>query len=119
MQIPVCVRVLIFVRMRPDGSCTKMSALNLDKCTYTCARALAHPFSSLVSHKGGRLEGEVECDFAVIEGILHASLLSREVATVGPSARVSGDVIYNVLELDRVSGSWTVIHGDYVTARVP
>lgn len=52
---------------------------------------------------GGRLEGEVECDFAVIEGFLHASLVSREVATVGPSARVYGDVIYNVLELDRVS----------------
>lgn len=47
--------------------------------------------------------GEVECDFAVIEGCLHASLVSREMATVGPSARVAGDVIYNVLELDRVS----------------
>ena len=47
--------------------------------------------------------GEVECDFAVIEGHLEASLVSKEVATVGPSARVNGDVIYNVLELDRVS----------------
>lgn len=52
---------------------------------------------------GGRLVGEVECDFAVIEGCLHASLVSREMATMGPSARVAGDVIYNVLELDRVS----------------
>lgn len=54
---------------------------------------------------GGRLEGEVECDFAVIEGLLDAPLVSKEVATVGPSARVNGDVIYNVLELDRVGAT--------------
>ncbi|CAM9539311.1 unnamed protein product, partial [Ectocarpus sp. 13 AM-2016] len=44
---------------------------------------------------------EVECDFAVIEGSLEASLVSKEMATVGPSASINGDVIYNVLELDR------------------
>lgn len=51
---------------------------------------------------GAKLEGEVECDFAVVEGHMLASLVSREVATIGPSARIAGDVIYNVLELDRV-----------------
>lgn len=50
----------------------------------------------------------MECDFAVIEGLLDASLVSKEMATVGPSARVNGDVIYNVLELDRVSGTETI-----------
>ncbi len=39
----------------------------------------------------------------MIEGLLEASLFSREMATIGPSARVNGDVIYKVLELDRVS----------------
>lgn len=51
---------------------------------------------------GGRLDGEVECEYGVIEGFLCGSLISSQVATVGPSARVYGDVIYNVLELDRV-----------------
>lgn len=48
------------------------------------------------------MEGEVECEYGVIEGFLCGSLISSQVATVGPSARVYGDVIYNVLELDRV-----------------
>ncbi|CAM9368866.1 unnamed protein product [Ascophyllum nodosum] len=50
---------------------------------------------------GGRLDGDVECDFAVIEGYLKGSLVSREVSTIGPSALFDGDVIYNVLELDK------------------
>lgn len=48
------------------------------------------------------MEGEVECEFGGVEGVLRGSLISAEVSTVGPSARIYGDVIYNVLELDRV-----------------
>lgn len=71
-------------------------------CFFVYFMSNIHTYTPHHIHTGGRLDGEVECDFAVIEGVLFASLISKEMATVGPSARINGDVIYNVLELDRV-----------------
>ncbi|CAM9390498.1 unnamed protein product [Choristocarpus tenellus] len=57
--------------------------------------------AKLVVEPGGRLLGVVDCDEIVIHGEMDACLTSRKFVLVGGTARVQGELTYNVMEMQK------------------
>lgn len=62
---------------------------------------------------GGRIEGNVDVPRVVVHGEVCGNILATDRVELGPTARVSGDVTYGVIEM----AAGAIIQGRLVAAR--
>ncbi len=80
-----------------EGSITAESDIRIDgviKGSLKCK-------SKVIIGPSGRIEGDVECMNAVIEGTFEGNILVRELLDVRSTARISGDVKTQTLNLEK------------------
>ena len=93
------IETLISARTRIQGDVQFAGGLHVDGTVTGSVRAEAGAPSRLVQSQGSVVEGSVEAQVVELHGTVRGDILAPRRATLGPTARIEGNVQYGDIEM--------------------
>lgn len=108
------IKSLIAHGTRVEGNLKFTEGLRVDGEVIGDVQALSEEASMLVISEAAVVQGEIQADHVIVNGIVRGAVYARELLELQPKARIEGDVSYRALEMHQgavISGQLKPLEG--------
>ena len=108
------IKSLIAHGSRVEGNLKFTEGLRVDGEIIGDVQALTEEPSMLVISEAAVVQGEIQADHVIINGVVRGAVHARELLELQPKARIEGDVAYRALEMHQgavISGQLKPLEG--------
>jgi len=93
------IKSLIAHGTRVEGNVNFTEGLRVDGEVIGNVQALTEEPSMLVISEAATVQGEIQADHVIVNGVVRGPVNARELLELQPKARIEGDVSYRALEM--------------------
>ncbi|MGZ5270049.1 MAG: bactofilin family protein [Ramlibacter sp.] len=108
------IKSLIAHGTRVEGNVNFTEGLRVDGEVIGNVQALTEEPSMLVISEAAAVQGEIQADHVIVNGVVRGPVHARELLELQPKARIEGDVSYRALEMHQgavISGQLRPLEG--------
>ncbi|MGZ5847583.1 MAG: bactofilin family protein [Ramlibacter sp.] len=108
------IKSLIAHGTRVEGNVNFTEGLRVDGEVIGNVQALTEEPSRLVISEAAAVQGEIQADHVIVNGVVRGPVHARELLELQPKARIEGDVSYRALEMHQgavISGQLRPLEG--------
>ena len=93
------IKSLIAHGTRVEGNLKFTEGLRVDGEVLGDVQALSEEPSMLVISEAAVVQGQIQADHVIVNGVVRGAVFARELLELQPKARIEGDVHYRALEM--------------------
>jgi cytoskeletal protein CcmA (bactofilin family) len=108
------IKSLIAHGTRVEGNLKFTEGLRVDGEVIGDVQALSEEPSMLVISEAAVVQGQIQADHVIVNGVVRGAVYARELLELQPKARIEGDVSYRALEMHQgavISGQLKPLEG--------
>jgi cytoskeletal protein CcmA (bactofilin family) len=108
------IKSLIAHGSRVEGNLKFTEGLRVDGEVIGDIHALTEEASMLVISEAAVVQGQIQADHVIVNGVVRGAVFARELLELQPKARIEGDVAYRALEMHQgavISGQLKPLEG--------
>lgn len=108
------IKSLIAHGTRVEGNLKFTEGLRVDGEVLGDIQALSEEPSMLVISEAAAVQGQIQADHVIVNGVVRGAVFARELLELQPKARIEGDVSYRALEMHQgavISGQLKPLEG--------